>query len=169
VRFSSTVTAVQGTGGKVKVTMKDEHTSFLNSVLFNHVIMAVTPNVVSLIFPPLESIIAKVPTARVLSVVHRDYTRLSAYSQSLRGRLPYDRRGKASQPIHIFSNASATESTHEHLYSVLITTSPIISVRPTQILHSVTFTRVLRTPTSRQLLNQVFSVAESRDDRLQSS
>lgn len=170
VRFRSTVTAVQNTRGKVKVTMRDEHTGFLDSALFDHVIMAVTPDVVGLIFPPLESVMAAVPTTRVLSVVHHDYTRFSTCRQYVRGRIPFDHRGRASQPIHMCSNAYATESTHEHPCSVLITTSPIISVRPTHILHSVTFTRVLRTPTSRQLLNRVFGAneLECRDDNLKS-
>lgn len=169
VRFNSTVTAVQNSGGKVKVTMRDEHTGFLDSILFDHVIMAVTPDVVGRIFPRLENVMARVPTTQVPSVVHHDYARFSACSQSMRGRIPFDGRGKASQPIHICSNTYATESTHEHPCSVLITTSPILSIRPTHILHSVTFTRVLRTPTSRQLLNQVFGAneLECRPDKLQ--
>lgn len=155
VRFLSTVTAVQNIGAKVKVTWRDEADD-LGSTMFDHVIMAVTPDVVGSIFSPLQSAMAAVPTTQVSTVVHYDSARLYGSIQSVKGRVPFDRDGKSSQPIHMCSNTAATESTHEHPSLALITTSPVLPIHPEKILHRVTFTRVLRTPTSRQLLIDIF-------------
>jgi hypothetical protein len=155
-RFLSTVTAVQNVGAKTKVAWRDEKTGQPDSALFDHVIMAVTPDVVGSIFPPLRKAMAAVPTVQVPTVVHFDSARLDDCNQSVQGRIPCDRNGKVSQPIHMCSNTNATESTHEHASSVFITTSPIVPINPDKILHSVTFTRVLRTPESRQLLCRIF-------------
>lgn len=155
VRFFSTVTTVENIGARVKVTWRNE-AGDLGSTMVDHVIMAVTPDVVGSIFSPLQSAMAAVPTTQVSTVVHRDSARLYGSSQSVNGRIPFDRYGKHSQPIYMCSNATATESTHKHPSSVLITTSPVLPIHPEKILHNVTFTRVLRTPTSRQLLTDIF-------------
>lgn len=156
VRFLSTVTEVRNIGAKVKVVWKDEDTGHLHSTFFDHVIMAVTPDVIGSIFLPLRKEMATIPTVQVPSVVHFDSARLPDSSQSARKSLSRDRLGKISQPIHMCSNTNTTESTHEHPSSVFISTSPILPIHPAKILHSVTFTRVLRTTESRQSLRRIF-------------
>lgn len=160
IRLLSTVIAVENMGAKTRVVWKDETTGHTNSALFDHVIMAVTPNVVGSIFSPLRSAMAAVPTVQVPTVVHYDSARLNGCHQSVQGRVHSDRNGQTSQPIHMCSNTNTTESTHEHSSSVYITTSPIVSINPDKILHSVTFTRVLRTAESRELLRQIFGEHE---------
>ncbi|CEJ61989.1 hypothetical protein PMG11_10505 [Penicillium brasilianum] len=160
VRFLSTVTAVQNVGSNVRVTWRDEQSGHSSSALFDHVIMAVTPDVVGSIFLPLREAMGSVPTMKVPTVVHLDSIRLDDCNKSLRARISRDREGRASQPIHMCSNTNATESTHEHPSSVLITTSPIIPINQDKILHSVTFTRVLRTPESRHLLRHILDSQE---------
>jgi hypothetical protein len=161
IRFLSTVTTVQNVGAKTRVSWKDEKTGYPISALYDLVIMAVTPNVVGSIYLPLRSAMAAVPTMQVPTVVHFDSTRLKSCHQSVQGRVHSDRNGQTSQPIHMYSDRTATESTHEFSSSVFITTSPIVSINPDKILHSVTFTRVLRTPESRELLRQIFGEHEN--------
>ncbi|KAL5000671.1 hypothetical protein BDV10DRAFT_31497 [Aspergillus recurvatus] len=60
------------------------------------------------------------------------------------------------------SGTSRTESIHEHPANVLVTTYALKnSISEEQILHSVRFTRVLRTPASRDVVNSLFSRAKS--------
>lgn len=160
INLLSTVTTVQNVGAKTRVSWKDGKTGNLNSALYDHVIMAVTPNVVGSIYSPLRGAMAAVPTVQVPTVVHFDSARLSGCHHSVQGRVYSDPNGQTSQPIHMCSNTNATESTHEYSPSVFITTSPIVPIDPDKILHSVTFTRVLRTPESRDLLRRIFGENE---------
>ncbi|KAJ5907897.1 hypothetical protein N7495_000579 [Penicillium taxi] len=156
VRYCSTVTQVQNIDNKVKVTWNDEQSSSVFSALFDHVIMAVTPDVVGAIFTPLESTMAKIPISYVYTVVHQDVERFSECRDAMKERISPDQGPFCSQAIHICSNNLETESTHEHPSSLLISTSPIVPIDPKKILHTVTFTRVLRTPTSRQITREIF-------------
>ncbi|KAJ6164252.1 hypothetical protein N7470_002924 [Penicillium chermesinum] len=113
----------------------------VKSLFFDHVVLAVTPDVLRAIFPPLRKILAAVPTTPVHSIVHRDFARLPACSQVISARLHADNDRSSTHPIHIISNASTTESTHQH---------------PSSVISSTTFTRVLRTPTSRQVTLDIF-------------
>ncbi|KAJ5570450.1 uncharacterized protein N7459_009880 [Penicillium hispanicum] len=159
VTYGAAVTAVENVGSKVQVTWKNEQTGSVESRLFDQAIMAVTPDVVGAIFPPLKSAMTAIPTTYVGAVVHRDYARLSTCNRAVEGQVPSD-YGR-SQLIHMSSTASDTESTHHHPSSALITTAPIVPIDPATVLHRVTFTRVLRTPTSRQLLNEIFNERKS--------
>ena len=164
VRYCSTVTGVENTGTKVKVSWKNEETGAVESKLFDHVVMAVTPDVVRAIFPPLRKALATVPTTPVHSVVHRDFARFPKCSQVVSERIRMQNGASVTHPIHICSNSSATESTHEHPSSVLISTSPIVPVDPTKIVQSTTFTRVLRTPTSRKIMLDIFDSRRSSNE-----
>lgn len=161
VRYSATVTEVENVGAKVQVTWKDDRTDIVHSKLFDHVVLAVTPDVVRAIFPPLRKTLTGVPTTPVHSVVHRDFDRLPASSRVVDHRIHPDNGHSAPHPIHIVSNSSTTESTHQHPSSVLISTSPIVPINPEKIIQSTTFTRVLRTPASRQVTLNIF---ESKSD-----
>ncbi|KAJ5238599.1 hypothetical protein N7468_003218 [Penicillium chermesinum] len=156
VRYSAAVTAVENVGSKVKVTWKDGSREEVKSLFFDHVVLAVTPDVLRAIFPPLRKILAAVPTTPVHSIVHRDFARLPACSQVISARLHADNDRSSTHPIHIISNASTTESTHQHPSSVLISTSPIVPIDSEKVISSTTFTRVLRTPTSRQVTLDIF-------------
>ena len=160
VRFGAKVTTVENLEGNVQVNWINARNGQSSSELFDHVIMAVTPDVVGSIFAPLRSAMSVVPTATVQSIIHRDISRIPPCGR-LTGYVSRDDDHATRQPIHICTNTSATKSTHEHPSSVLITACPIGTVDPAKILHQVTFTRVLRTPKSRKLINQIFGAEDS--------
>jgi hypothetical protein len=158
---------------------------------YDRVIIATTPDVVGRIFSPLSLAMKAIPTTEVRSVVHRDYGGISEVSAHLRdcGRL--QKRGirsfepakpiassngsvSASGPstpvltaMHMVtetdaSGTSRTESVHEHPANVLVSTYALENrISEEQILHSVRFTRVLRTPASRDIVNSLFSRSKS--------
>ncbi|KAJ6024365.1 hypothetical protein N7540_005162 [Penicillium herquei] len=163
VHYSSAAIKVENVGAKVRLTWKNDITGSTQSKIFDHVIMAVTPDVVRAIFPPLRSALAVIPTSTVPAYVHRDFDRLPKCNQVVSGGI----RSEAGQPsperIHLCSNSSSTEFTHEHLSSVIITTSPILPIDPSKIEHTVFFTRTLRTPLSRKVTKEIFDPKTSSD------
>lgn len=162
------VTAVENVGAKVQVswtnTVQGGQTS---SRLFDHVILGVTPDVVGAIFQPLRSAMAAVPTTTVQSVVHRDFSKISDASKSIWAQVSLNSGKPAPQPIHMCSNNEATESIHEHPSSALITTYPIATIDPEKVVYTATFTRVLRSASSRQAVNHIFGASKSTDEKSQ--
>ncbi|KAL4740363.1 hypothetical protein BDV11DRAFT_185703 [Aspergillus similis] len=158
---------------------------------YDRVIIATTPDVVGRIFGPLSLLMKVIPTTEVRTVVHRDYGGVGEVSAYLRdcGRLR--KRGirsfEPAKPIassngcvsapdpstpvltamHMVtetdaSGTSRTESVHEHPANVLVTTYALKDrISEEQTLHSVRFTRVLRTPASRDIVNSLFSRSKS--------
>ncbi|KAL4906417.1 hypothetical protein BDW74DRAFT_150297 [Aspergillus multicolor] len=157
---------------------------------YDRVIIATTPDVTGKIFSPLSLAMKAIPTTEVRTVVHRDHSRVGKTSAYLSGheRLQkrYIKTFDANKPI-AFSNGSRsadgscasvltamhmvtetdasgttrTESIHEHPANVLVTTYALEnSIAADKILHSVHFTRVLRTSASRDTVNSLFSYAK---------
>ncbi|KAJ5113487.1 hypothetical protein N7456_002021 [Penicillium angulare] len=168
VHFSSAATKIENVGTRVQLTWKNDGTGAIESKLFDHVIMAVTPDVVRAIFPPLRSVLGIIPTETVPAYVHRDFDRLPECSKVVDGEIESKPGLPPSERIHLCSNSSSTEFTHEHLSSVIITTSPILPIDPTKIEHSVFFTRTLRTPISRKVTNEIFESPVSYSDAVDS-
>lgn len=213
VRYGATVTSVENVGTKVRVSWveraglsSDSDSSSpttsaapgdgseggQSSALFDYVVMAVTPNVVGSIYQPLRKAMSAIPTVKVESVVHTDFSRVQDCSRDLRAQLQTTSSSSsipsgpvafssssspssspnsssnststststAPQLVHVCTNPDAavpvTESIHEQLPSVLVTTYPIAPIDPSKILHRATFTRVLRTPRSRAVVNRIF-------------
>ncbi|KAJ5745457.1 hypothetical protein N7520_010639 [Penicillium odoratum] len=165
VRYSSAAIKVENVGTRVQLRWKNDETGLVESKLYDHVIMAVTPDVVRAIFPPLREVLTVIPTATVPAYVHRDFDRLPKCSQVVNGTIHSEPGIPPPEQIHLCSNSSSTEFTHEHLSSVIITTSPILPIDPTKIEHTVTFTRTLRTPTSRKVTNEIFGSTNVGDSK----
>ncbi|OAX78565.1 hypothetical protein ACJ72_07127 [Emergomyces africanus] len=143
---------------------------------FDHVIMAVTPDVVGAIFQPLRSMMTHVPTTTVESVVHSDVSSLRVLSHTClsdkrEGKAAVDGSSRSSsssassssppspatQVIHVRSSPEGlTEAVHECAASVLVTTVPITPIDPSKIIHRTRFTRVLRTSQSKEVVNRIF-------------
>jgi hypothetical protein len=166
-RLSAKVTAVENVGTQVQVSWTDSRDGQSSSRLFDHVILGVTPDVVGTIFQPLRSAMAAVPTTTVQCIVHRDFSKIIGASRSLWTQMSLKTGESAPQPIHMCSNDHATESIHEHPSSALITTYPIAPIDPEKVVYTATFTRVLRSSASRQIVNQIFGQKRSIDEKSQ--
>ncbi|KAJ5542098.1 hypothetical protein N7535_004518 [Penicillium sp. DV-2018c] len=166
-RLGTEVTAVENIGSKIQVSWTDARDGTRSEQLFDHVVLAVTPDVVGSIFQPLRSAMAAVPTTTVESVVHRDFSKILDSSRSLWTQLNLKRGDSVPHPLHMCSNATATETIHEHPSSALITTYPISPIDAEKVLYTATFTRVLRSSTSRQIVNQIFSQDRSGEEKSQ--
>lgn len=119
---------------------------------FDRVVLAVAPNIVGQIFEPLRAHMMKVPTTLVESVVHLDRRILNAEDH-----LAKDSHG--AQLIYLRTSTRAahqTESLHVQPCGAIVTTCPFSPIDPALTIHSAKFTRVLRSPASRRIVNSIF-------------
>lgn len=143
----------------------------VQSKIFDHVILAVPPNAVGSIFAPLKHEMTHIPTAAVESIIHTDLSATNDLSSNARYRMDCDHdayssinpsnpsSGSNSPPnwIHFRSSPDLTESIHEDPESaVIVTNFPTTPIDPTKIIARTYFTRTLRTPRSRGVVNRIF-------------
>ncbi|QSS61261.1 hypothetical protein I7I51_03434 [Histoplasma capsulatum] len=170
IQLNSRVISVESQSGpspKVRVSYRVGGEGTLHQRDFDHAIMAVTPDVVGAIFQPLRSTMTHVPTTFVESIVHHDTSSFHPLSQTCRyGNKESNATssyGYSSAPppetqvIHVRSSpAGFTEAIHECARSIFVTTVPITPIDPSKIIHRTRFTRVLRTPQSKEVVNRIF-------------
>lgn len=122
---------------------------------FDKVILAVSPDVVQHIFAPLSSQMSLIPTTQVECCVFQSDN--TAWFLNLRQAI-----SSAAETIHLISTSESTEAVHEQsIPGVCVSTSPLSAKQSAQsstknIIHRTRFTRVLRTPISRQVVNDIF-------------
>ncbi|KAF2853344.1 FAD/NAD(P)-binding domain-containing protein [Plenodomus tracheiphilus IPT5] len=120
---------------------------------FDKVILAVSPDVVSHIFQPLQHHLSQIPTAVVESIVHTDVRVLGHADPRRTGR-------PETQLIHLHTSTGAvrqTESHHVQPCGAIVTTCPFSPIDPACVIRVSKFTRVLRSPKSQQVVNAIFS------------
>lgn len=131
---------------------------------FDLAVLAVSPDVIASIFKPLDSTLKLIPTTTADTVAHTDYSTISPMLCDTTKDNDVSAFCSSSQRIYFMSNNSVTEAIHEHPNSILVTTNPLSPIDPSKTLHSATFTRVLRTPQSRHLINELFREEAPRSD-----
>jgi predicted NAD/FAD-binding protein len=154
--LSAMVKAVDPQGGQVILSWRKVGESHgpLHQESFNRVVLAVAPDIVGEVFRPLKHSMAKIPTALVESVVHTDNRTLVAND---------DERASSgngnTQLIYLRTSiigATRTESLHVQPGGSIVTTCPYSPIDPALLIHSAKFTRVLRSPESRCIVNSIF-------------
>ena len=166
IRKSAKVVSVEPQAQGIRVRWKrslDNSRSDTSEALFDRVILAVAPNVVQAIFKPLQYELSQIPTISVQSVVHSDETTIG----SLIGtdiQNPSNAKtlmkGSDAQVIYMrtFTKADPqTESIHVQPSGLLVTTCPVSVIDPAKTKQCATFTRVLRTPQSREIIKNIFN------------
>jgi predicted NAD/FAD-binding protein len=117
---------------------------------FDRVVLAISPDVVAAVFEPVKDKMERIPTTVVDTVAHKDTKTLPILSG---GGRPEQR-----QSIHFRSNKDGTEAIHEQpLSSFIVTTNPLTPIDSSSVLKAATFTRVLRSPESRRIVNDIFA------------
>jgi hypothetical protein len=165
IRKSARVVSVEPQSQGTRVcweTTTSDSKSGSSEAIFDRVILAVPPNVVQAIFKPLQYEMSQIPTIPVQSVVHADESTIGRLSgtdslQSLSAESLM--RGSDAQIIYLrtFTEAKPrTESIHVQPSGLLVTTCPVSVINPAKTTQSSTFTRVLRTPQSRQIIKDIF-------------
>lgn len=158
VRLGVQSTRVSPTKSGVEIAIRSS-TGEESTERFDLAVLAVSPDIAASIFPPLQSTLSDIPTTTVDTVAHTDYAAISPTLHATAkpgisaGSLP-------SQRIQFLSSNNSTESVHEQPNSVLVTTNPLSSIDRSKVIRSATFTRVLRTPQSRLLVNDLFDQKE---------
>jgi len=157
-RFSAHVLAVEPqASGKVRLHWRhsdDTHCLVQMTDEYDEVVIAVAPDIVGTIFEPLRAEMAKIPTTIVESIVHSDDNAIRPQSLALEENM-----GNA-QSIFLRTdmNTGRTESIHLQPSGVLVTTCPFTQIGTKYLIQDpVKFTRVLRTPESRRIVNEIFT------------
>lgn len=164
VRFSAHVISVEALiNDKTKLRWRQvtEKKNFqLLSETFDHVVLAVPPNVIGKVFQPLQKAMAQIPTILAETIVH-------TYEGEMRPQIKFVQNAMVGNCEAIFLRTSIsegkTESIHVQASGTMVTTCPLTSINPQNIRHIADFTRVLRTPLSRQIVNDIFSVEKPED------
>lgn len=162
IRLYTSVLSVEPTELGINVTSLRRRDSLTAVDIFDRVVLAVPPNVVGKVFSPLQDQMFRIPTIQVESVVHQAATKgtlsSSQISQKAGMKGPYRRTG-GPQLIELRTarnGTTRTESAHLQPSGVTVTTCPLAPVPSEQVIQAVTFTRVLRTPESRAVVNAIF-------------
>ncbi|RMZ84440.1 hypothetical protein DV738_g833, partial [Chaetothyriales sp. CBS 135597] len=171
-RLSARVLAVEPQSSAVRirwVQKGDENgQSIVHEQLFDRVVLAVTPNVVANVFSPLKHEMTQIPTVSVESVVHAEGGNAGERASQLviRGEKDIDQSNtplvheNAAQTISfrtsLVDGQRRTEAVHIQPSGALVTTCPLSYIEPAQVIKSSRFTRVLRTPESRRITNNIF-------------
>jgi hypothetical protein len=159
VRFGVCLTKLESRSNGVNIMWLDSDGNERVEV-FDLAVLAVSPDVVAAIFEPLKSRLEHVPTTMVETVAHTDISTIRPLHLSP-GKNTFPPGASlisaiSTQSIHFRSNEGDTESVHEQPNSVLVTTNPLTPIDRSKIIRSAKFTRVLRSPESRHLINDIF-------------
>jgi hypothetical protein len=154
--LSVAVESVEPQRSQVKVCWKklDGNKRSTHEEVFDRVVLAVAPDIVGQVFQPLRKYMVPIPTTLVESVVHNDRT-LIGNGQSEEKRLEQDN----AQLIYLRTSSHGvhrTESLHVQPCGAIVTTCPYTPVDPTLTIHSAKFTRVLRSPESKRIIENIF-------------
>ena len=138
---------------------------------FDYVVLAVAPNVIEAIYKPLSRQMSHIPTVAVGSDLVQNHNLLKERSWQAFDPQP----GPEAETIHLNSDKVATEAVHEHPDAgVQVHTRcllPAERYRTNQEQSSTqrsVFTRVLRTPESRRVVNEIFHPTEYQDEEKES-
>ena len=125
----------------------------LGEEMFDRVVLAVSPSVVGAIFEPLRESMACIPTRTVTSVVQRRNVSISE-----RPDMHLGASSSEAEVIHFRTSQGrnpCTESIHIQPSGAGIVTCPLQCVDPATLIQKTSFMRVLRTPESRRIVNEI--------------
>ncbi|KAF2800334.1 hypothetical protein K505DRAFT_345276 [Melanomma pulvis-pyrius CBS 109.77] len=154
--LSATGSAVKSQSNGVKISWRytdGTKSGVSREAIFDRVILAVSPDIVGRLFEPLKDAMAQIPTSLVESVIYNDRTTISTVNAK-KGHLK-----SSAQFIYLrtsIEDTHRTESIQVQQSGAIVTTCHFSPIKPTLIIRSSRFTRVLQTPESRQLVNAIF-------------
>ena len=159
IKFGTRVVRIEprSSGLEVVFEVSDVHgeTTKLNQE-FDRVITAVPPNVVAGIFEPARPRLSQIPIRTLETIVHR----VPAMSQRPSSSHAADHILLKTSTIH----GGWTEATHLRTDGIAVTSCPIAALSARhEVLSRSTFTRTMRTPESRRIVDDIFGMASLGD------
>lgn len=140
-----------------------------HTCVFDHVVLAVPPNIIARIFSPLCGVMSRIPTADVQTFVLQPKTgpsRLSVVDADRKTQRLLNNRHNA-QVVTLRSRSAPTQWTaaYQKLHSgACVATNADEAFDKGSVLVEARFTRVLRTVESRKLTSQMFSEEDQACD-----
>ncbi|GAD99112.1 conserved hypothetical protein [Paecilomyces variotii No. 5] len=163
VQFGVSLTKVESRNDRVELTWTDSN-GVAKTETFDLAVLGVSPDVAASVFEPVKSSLGQIPTCKVETVAHTDYSALPLYhptekhvvssADSLTALIQSE---KIAQGIHLWTRDGNTEAAHEQPCGIIVTTNPLKSIDVAKTIRSAKFTRVLRTLQSRNIINNIFS------------
>jgi hypothetical protein len=156
-RFSALVTKVEVLQDKRVKVVWDTADDAVYEETFDRVVLAVAPEIAGRVFQPLGKAMAQIPTTMVKSIVQGNGMKPARHNTTASGFL--SKGARATQTIHLRTSTALgqTESIHVHVSGAMVTTCPFSDISSAQnVLRSLKFLRVLRTPESRRVVNDIF-------------
>ncbi|KAL1857812.1 hypothetical protein Plec18167_001786 [Paecilomyces lecythidis] len=163
VQFGVTLTKVESRNDCVELTWTDSN-GVAKTETYDLVVLGVSPDVAASVFEPVKSSLGQIPTCKVETVAHTDYSVLPPLYHAMEKHVVSSadsltaliQSEKIAQGIHLWTRDGNTEAAHEQPCGVIVTTNPLKSVDTDRTIRSAKFTRVLRTPESRNIINDIF-------------
>ncbi|KAF7717428.1 Uncharacterized protein PECH_006419 [Penicillium ucsense] len=165
VNLTQVVPDDQGVKIEYSTLSETENSTISTSEHFDLVVLAVSPDVAAALYPAVHAPLSAVPTTSVETIAHTDESMIQPMLQATStpssagkpaARTLASSKNTKTQRIHLLSNGTITEAVHEQSNSILVSTNPLFAVDQSKIIRSASFTRVLRSPLSRLLVNSIF-------------
>ena len=159
IRFETQVVDVKPENGKVRLSWRtNTKLGAIREEYFDSVVLAVSPAVVGAIFEPLRAAMAQISTRTVTSVVHRSNPSVPNCRV-----VPSGACLREADIIHFQTSQGQnprTESLHIQRSGACVTTCPLRPVDSADAIQETSFARVLRTPESRTVVNDIFTSSQ---------
>ncbi|KAJ9293082.1 hypothetical protein DTO271G3_8217 [Paecilomyces variotii] len=163
VHFGVFLTKVESRSDSVGLTWTDSD-GVEKTETFDLAVLGVSPDIAASVFEPVRSILGQIPTCKVDTVAHTDYSTLPPLYHPIQKHVVSSadsltaliQSEKIAQGIHLWTRDGNSEAAHEQPCGVIVTTNPLKSIDPAKVIRSAKFTRVLRTPESRHIINGIF-------------
>jgi hypothetical protein len=139
----------------VRLSWIDGSDESKHEACFDRVILAIAPDIVGRIFEPLRRHMTKIPTALVESVVHTDRSMLGD-DGTQKASTDNDHDAQLICLQTSTSSALQTESIHVQSCGAIVTTCPFSPIDSSLRICSAKFTRVLRSPESKNIVDSIF-------------
>lgn len=175
INLRSRVTSViPAASSRVSISWESATTQTSHQRTFDHVVIAVAPDAVGSIFAPLSDEMRNLPTVFVESIVHTDTTPVTSIDKTSSSPSKPQPQPQPFTTLYPTGDAQwihmralphgRTETIHERSASLLVTNNPLTPIDSSRVLSRTVFTRTLRTPRSRQVIQRLFG----DDDNCQS-
>lgn len=157
IRFGARIATVQPEANGLRLLWRQEKgkSEFEDQEeSFDKVVLAVSPAIVGAIFEPLRDSMARVPIKEVTSIVYME--EIDQYNNDFVIQEQGEPKAEIINFRTIGGASPRTESRHRLAFGNTVTTCPLEPVEASNIVQESKFTRVLRTPESRQICNALF-------------
>ncbi|KAK8103363.1 uncharacterized protein PG998_010396 [Apiospora kogelbergensis] len=176
VRLSSEVLLAEPYGSRMRmVWAKGQGANQVEEEIFDRIVLAIDPRAVGKIYAPLRAIMSRIPTRAVESSVlqragESTKLRVEERDRSLKKNDTAEIDSQVADTLLLETNFTApgyTEALHAVSCGAIVATSISGKSDELKVLHRAAFWRVLRTPESREIVNNIMRIRPAWPEKKQ--